>query len=338
MQELEQITEIYDGLRRLAVENPRAARQKIEQLLNDDAGILEAVLARMSVAGEGRLRQLVANAVRSEDHRQRLQEHFAKWLTIETDEFARRAIETAQSRTAVILTKQTAPQPTADPRLVDMYRYVAGRVGHELRNALLAPKTRILRLRQTAQQIDDANLRSSIDSIVAQLEDDFAGVGRVVAFQPDDEHFAIRTVVLCDWIENMNASYAQKYNRIDLTVDDRTPTRKARVLGSDHLLRTIFWNLWVNAHQATGDPCRIRLELEMTEDLLNVTVHDNGEGFPDELVGLAFDDQVSTKATHRGRGLLEINDAIERLHGHAQLARQRSGEHRVRLSFPREPL
>ena len=52
----------------------------------------------------------------------------------------------------------------------------------------------------------------------------------------------------------------------------------------------------------------------------------------------AFNNAFSTKGTDRGQGLLEVFEAISRLHGKAQIVSVDSGEHRVRLSFPLEAL
>src|SRR5581483_3023665 len=155
---------IYQVLRRLAAENPRAARQRFEELLNGDATIVEAILVRMAAPGEGRLRQLVANAARTSSERSRLAPHFTRWLTVETDEFARRAIGVALDTPRTLPKRATTGQSLVEHPLVEMYRYVADRMSHELRNALLAPKTRLLQLREYAEQMGDAVLRSDLQA------------------------------------------------------------------------------------------------------------------------------------------------------------------------------
>ena len=327
---------IYESLLRLAFENPRAARAEAEGLLRCEESVLSSVLALVAGPGNGRLRQLIANAAASEQDRKRLQPHLDRWLAVETDEFARRAIEEAQTTPGEKVIQEKRVPPVSDPLLVDMYRYVTGRIGHELRNALLAPQTRLLKLRSAVEQIEDADAQSSMGSLVSQLEDDFAMVGRICEFNPSGEYFAIRSYVLCDWIKAMNTDYALRYNAIDVCFDGNPDAHKARVLGSHHLLRTVFWNLWVNSHQATGDPCKIRVRADLTGSRLTVTLLDTGEGFPDQLDPLIFKDQVSTKSPHRGRGLLEVQHAMGELQGHAHLVRQASGELRVALTFPLE--
>src|SRR5262249_5577186 len=83
---------LYERLRHLAVEDPREARTVFLQLLDSGGHALDHFLGQISSAGDGRLRQLVANALRNHRDRERLAPHLIAWHEIETDEFTRRAI------------------------------------------------------------------------------------------------------------------------------------------------------------------------------------------------------------------------------------------------------
>jgi signal transduction histidine kinase len=253
---------------------------------------------------------------------------------VETDEFARQAITLALDTDQRPSRRDPLGQPLVEPHLVEMYRYVADRMSHELRNALLAPKTRLLELREYAERIPDITLQSALKALLAQLDDDFLSLGRVVKFELNDAYFAVRAIQLCDWVEAMNREYARHYNRIDLHIDASPSARKASILGSDYLLRVIFWNLWLNAHQATGDPCKIRLIVECAGNRLEVLVLDGGSGFTVEMMSIAFHERFSKSGPHRGRGLLEIQDAVQRMHGRSELIKHRPEEYRVKVSLP----
>jgi Stage II sporulation protein E (SpoIIE) len=82
-------------LRHLAVEDPREARRVFLQLLDSGGPALEHFLGRTSSAADGRLRRLVANALRNQRDRERLAPHLIAWHEIDTDEFTRRAIAAA---------------------------------------------------------------------------------------------------------------------------------------------------------------------------------------------------------------------------------------------------
>jgi phosphoserine phosphatase RsbU/P len=83
---------LYERLRHLAVEDPREARRLFLQLLDSGGSPLDHFLERISSAANGRLRQVVANALRNHRDKERLAPHLIVWHEIETDEFTRRAI------------------------------------------------------------------------------------------------------------------------------------------------------------------------------------------------------------------------------------------------------
>jgi phosphoserine phosphatase RsbU/P len=86
---------LYERLRQLTVEDPREARGVFLQLLDSGGPALDHFLGRISSAADGRLRHLVANALRNQRDRERLAPHLIAWQEIETDEFTRRAIAAA---------------------------------------------------------------------------------------------------------------------------------------------------------------------------------------------------------------------------------------------------
>jgi sigma-B regulation protein RsbU (phosphoserine phosphatase) len=99
---------LYERLRRLAVEDPREARKVFLQLLDSGAPELDHFLGRISSLADGRLRHLVATALRNQRDRGRLAAHLITWQEIETDEFTHRAIAGALEG----LDTRSAPQTT----------------------------------------------------------------------------------------------------------------------------------------------------------------------------------------------------------------------------------
>ena len=86
---------LYEELRRLVVEDPREARRVFLQLLDSGGPALDHFLGHISSPADGRLRQLVANALRNHRDRERLAPHLIAWQEIETDDFTHRAIARA---------------------------------------------------------------------------------------------------------------------------------------------------------------------------------------------------------------------------------------------------
>lgn len=86
---------LYEKLQRLVVEDPREARKEFLELLASGGPALDHFLGRISSPPDGRLRQLVANTLRSHRDKERLAAHLITWQEIETDEFTHRAIARA---------------------------------------------------------------------------------------------------------------------------------------------------------------------------------------------------------------------------------------------------
>jgi sigma-B regulation protein RsbU (phosphoserine phosphatase) len=85
----------YESLRRLAVEDPREARKVFLRILDSGGSALEQFLGQISSPADGRLRHVVASALRGNRDKERLTPYLIAWHEIETDEFTKRAISAA---------------------------------------------------------------------------------------------------------------------------------------------------------------------------------------------------------------------------------------------------
>ncbi len=99
---------VHERLRRLAVEDPREARKAFLQLFDSGGSALEQFLGRISSPADGRLRHLVASALRNSRDKERLAPYLITWHEIETDEFAKRAIDSALAGVKTQSAAQTA--------------------------------------------------------------------------------------------------------------------------------------------------------------------------------------------------------------------------------------
>ena len=86
---------VFENLQRLAVEDPREARKVFLRVFDSGGSALERFLGQLSSPADGRLRHLVASALRNDRDRERLAPYLIAWHEIETDEFAKRAIAAA---------------------------------------------------------------------------------------------------------------------------------------------------------------------------------------------------------------------------------------------------
>src|SRR5690349_2926457 len=102
------VEQLHQRLRRLAVEDPREARKTFLVLFDSDSSALERFLGQISSPADGRLRHLVASALRNDRDKERLAPYLIAWHEIETDEFAKRAIAAALDGVKTESAAQTA--------------------------------------------------------------------------------------------------------------------------------------------------------------------------------------------------------------------------------------
>jgi signal transduction histidine kinase len=322
----------YERLRSLAATDPRRAREMLCALLDSNSPYLDTLLRKVSSPGDGRLRQLFANAVRVRGEQQRFTSQLTAWREVEADEFARRAIDAALRGTAPPDREPQKRPSLVERGSVEAYRYVSERLRHQLRNAMMDPMGHLIRLRGQADKLDPA-VRDFLTQHIAALDDALKKIGRIVEFDAADDHFTIRPVLLADWLPGFNGEYGRKYRPVTLRLENHDP--ECRILASDYLLGIVFWNLWINSQQAMGIACAIVVHFGGSASRVDLLLVDNGDGFPKEVAEAGFPD-AKPRPGHRGRGLLEVQEAMERLHGEAALVQHDDGSHRIKLSFPKE--
>src|SRR6516165_9481457 len=105
---MEPVELLYERLRRLAVEDPREARKVFLVLFDSGGSALEQFLGQISSPADGRLRHLVASALRNNRDKERLAPYLIAWHEIETDEFSKRAIAAALDGVKTESAAQTA--------------------------------------------------------------------------------------------------------------------------------------------------------------------------------------------------------------------------------------
>jgi signal transduction histidine kinase len=321
---------LRSDLRKLVLEDPRAARRLFIAELENDASSLGVFLDQLSSPSDTRLRHMVANAIRIHPRKDRVVRHLLTWRDSESDEFTRRAIDAALSGVdEQSVSGRSKAKIDRIPHIVEAYGYVSQRLKHRIRNGLLPARAHVSRL---AMELN-SHASPAVQEALSKLSASMTSLARVVgAIDADPRYFEFRSVGLADWLKQMNGDYAARYSAITLTLQGHD-LASARVLASDYLLETLFWNLWVNAHQEIEVNCEIGIQIGVQGKNVELTIADNGGGFPKEMCGVAFTDRFSGKEHYRGTGLLEVQDAVVRLQGRIELC-ECEGKYRIKLSLP----
>lgn len=324
-------------LRFLAVSDPKKARNAFCVILQSNSELLNEVLKAASRPGDARLRQMIATVYRTDANATALEPWLRQWISIEPDEFTKTAIAGALSaNSSEPIIRPSARNPSVNA--VEAYRYVADRLCHRVRNALTLPGAQINRLEQIASKVSDPALQNELMDVFTGLQKGFRRISRNVEFDTGDDYLLWQSIPIIGWLESNANDFASQFGHAAFAVSCDQAVRRTRVRAMRFFLETVFGNLWSNAIQAVEPPCSINIQcsLDAGRGQIEMLVIDNGPGFPETHLETAFQQVFSTKSETRGRGLLEIADAITRLQGTIQLTRTANGSYRIRLNLPVE--
>lgn len=328
---------VVNKLRLLVASDPKQARSAFHALLQGDVTLLNEVLKSASRPGDGRLRQMIATVFRTDANAISLEPWLRQWIDIEPDEFAKSAIATALL--ARIPEEATRPSPRNQAAItVEAYRYVADRLCHRVRNAMTLPSAQMMRLERIASEVGDPTLQTELMEVLVGLQRGLHCISRNVEFDTGDDYLTWQSVPIVGWLESRASEFASQFGHAKLIVICDQAVRRITVRATRFFLETAFGNLWSNAVQAVDPPCQIEIQCAVNsqQDQVEMLIVDNGPGFPEPLLETAFRQVFSTKHDSRGRGLLEIADAITRLQGTFELAKTHSGEFRICIVLPTE--
>jgi len=111
------------------------------------------------------------------------------------------------------------------------------------------------------------------------------------------------------------------------------------VSGDTAKLRQVIHNLLQNAEQAVSEvPVpRIVVRTEATDAGVQLTMRDNGPGFPENVIGRVFEPYVTTKSKGTGLGLAIVKKIVEEHNGRIVVANNLSGGASVTILLPAAP-
>ena len=191
-------------------------------------------------------------------------------------------------------------------------------LGHELRNPLAPIRTAVdlMRLRgdRTVER-ERTIIERHVDHMV-QLVDDLLDVSRITRGKLVLDKAPINvSSFVASAIEMVSPLLEQRRHALHLDVP-----RSLRLLGDHGRMAQVVSNLLSNAARYTGDAAELRITAWREDDVIRLSVRDNGPGIPPELLPDLFDLFVQgEQSLSRERGGLGIGLAVVRslveLHG-----------------------
>ncbi|MCY4318261.1 MAG: PAS domain-containing sensor histidine kinase [Alphaproteobacteria bacterium] len=214
---------------------------------------------------------------------------------------------------------------------------VARRIAHEIKNPLTPIQLAAERLRRRyAKQIrdDPETFSLCIETIVRQVDDmrrmvnEFASFARMPApalAEADLADILRRTVFL------------QREGATSVEINMHLPDRPVLQICDAQLLGQALTNLLLNAvHALENGGDRIIVALTESPEMIEISVEDNGPGFPPELRHQLTEPYVTTKGRRgAGLGLAIVQKIVEDQGAALHLENTESGGARARIVFRR---
>lgn len=193
---------------------------------------------------------------------------------------------------------------------------VARRLAHEIKNPLTPIQLSAERLRRKLlPQLNPPEseiLDRSTRTIVQQVESmkTMVNAFRDYARPPSME---VTPLDLNELISDVIELYRSNPTdaELELSLDERSPLIKADGVRIRQLLHNLIKNSLEALQNVKDAVLRIQTQCSSESPLVNITVSDNGPGFPEELMDRLFEPYVTTKPKGNGLGLAIVKKIVE---------------------------
>jgi len=215
---------------------------------------------------------------------------------------------------------------------------IARRIAHEIKNPLtpiqLASDRLLKKYRPDDQKAAD-QFEEYVRIIMRQVDD----IGRMVdefsAFarmpQPEMDRHSLLEIV-----NGQISLFASKDLSLDVEIDDAK--QDYTTICDAGLVRQALTNLLQNAkdslHEHRVAAPAIRISMASEDDMIAITLADNGPGFPEMDLGKLLEPYVTTRQKGTGLGLAIVSKIMEDHGGNMQLGKADGGGALVCLKFP----
>jgi len=193
-------------------------------------------------------------------------------------------------------------------RLAALGTMAAG-LAHEIRNPLgiVSSSVQLLRKKLTSSTENNGQLIDIIQEEIERLDQlvsDFLAFGRPAAPQLRQANLSTEIAALVAQCQPLADE-----RHVHLQLND---SKKPIMLDMDpQQMRQVFYNLLLNALDATPAEGCITVELTSQKDGIRVTVHDTGQGISPDIQARIFDPFFTTKDYGSGLGLANASRIVE---------------------------
>ncbi|MDG1096367.1 MAG: ATP-binding protein [Methylophilaceae bacterium] len=243
----------------------------------------------------------------------------AEELSILSQEINKMADDLAESRDALVRTEKQAALGLLVPMLA-----------HNIRNPLAS-------IRATAQVIDvcddDKETQESINGIMSTVDRLERWTTSLLAYlhpvKPALSKVSFKKIVLSSLVPLQQKLHEKNINvSMDIQPEEQT------ILTDEHLLEQVFYNLILNAIEASPPNSEIQFTALIKQNSLEINLTDQGSGMPFTPAPNAISPGKSTKRFGTGLGIPFTFKACEVLNGSIKFQSIAHGGTQITLQFP----
>jgi len=243
----------------------------------------------------------------------------AEELSILSQEINKMADDLAESRDALVRTEKQAALGLLVPMLA-----------HNIRNPLAS-------IRATAQVVDikedDKDTLDSISGIINTVDRLERWTTSLLAYLHPVKP-ALSKASLDKVMTNALIPLQQKLSEKNIKLIKRIAIKDQEILTDEHLLEQLFYNLILNAIEASSQNSEIKINAEINEAILNVSIIDAGSGMPFKPDPSTLSPGKSTKRFGTGLGIPFAFKACEVLNGQIDFQSAEPKGTKITLYFP----
>ena len=216
---------------------------------------------------------------------------------------------------------------------------VARRLAHEIKNPLtpiqLSAERLQHKLTDKLESNDSQLLKRATDTIVSQV----AALKNMVAEFADYARAPAPQLNVLD-VHQLLYEVMGLYEANSSPITLRLNAGRTRINGDATRLRQVVHNLLQNAHDALQQTQQRQIILSTfntTNDMLKLTIADNGSGFPEHILARAFEPYMTSKPKGTGLGLPIVKKIVEEHGGTINIENQLEGGTCVSVLLPLLP-
>lgn len=243
----------------------------------------------------------------------------AEELSVLSQEINKMAEDLAESRDALVRTEKQAALGLLVPMLA-----------HNIRNPLAS-------IRATAQIIDvnegDKDTKESVNGIMSTVDRLERWTTSLLAYLHPTKP-ALSKVSLQKVLQSSLVPLKEKLKEKNIQVVKNFGAVKQDILTDEHLLEQVFYNLILNAIEASPTNSHLQIDARLTKTMFEVTIADQGSGMPFKPVPNTSSPGISTKRFGTGLGIPFAFKVCEVLNGSIEFNALQPNGTQIKLQFP----